>query len=534
MKMRVTSRGEDKKLHDNNNLKKQPLQFMEMEKEFFKNAEEKHLSPNLTNYVFKQLIYTQRGYGFNKAHTLSYSIILLQELNLSYKFPPIFWQAANLIVDSGSYNEVENDSTNYDKTAVAIANIISQGVNIELPDINDSDFGFKVDVENSSIRFGLKGINGVNTDIANTIIEMRPYASFEDVITKLYDSKIIKASQMIKLIKSGCFNCFGTKEDIMHQFIRDCIFSPIANLTLSQFNNCVELGVIPEELILAQQTVFFKKYVLKDSNCVHKVIIEGKKVPKKGYHDRIFVLDQNSQRFFKQHFDETCVTGVKGEHYTVSEKLFIKETDKLIQPLKDWFTKEEALKSYNDKVFTKVYTERVKTPEGHWSVETVNFYDGEHELAHVNSKNYGVVDFNALPEEPEPYDFYTRYINGEPKAVPKYKINRIFGTIIATDKNHRIVSLLTPTGLVNVKLNKGHYAFYSKRISADNPETGKSEILENSWLTRGNLLLVAGIRRGDIFQPLIYKDTIYNHTLSLITEIKPNGELITQSERIKV
>lgn len=66
MKMRATSRGEDKKLHDNNNLKKQPLQFMEMEKEFFKNAEEKHLSPNLTNYVFKQLICTQRGYGFRQ------------------------------------------------------------------------------------------------------------------------------------------------------------------------------------------------------------------------------------------------------------------------------------------------------------------------------------------------------------------------------------------------------------------------------------------------------------------------------------
>ena len=66
MKMRVTSRGEDKKLHDNNNLKKQPLQFMEMEKEFFKNAEKKNLSKNLINYVWKTLICTQRGYGFHQ------------------------------------------------------------------------------------------------------------------------------------------------------------------------------------------------------------------------------------------------------------------------------------------------------------------------------------------------------------------------------------------------------------------------------------------------------------------------------------
>ncbi len=454
-------------------------------------------------------------------------------MNLSYKFPAIFWQAANLIVDSGSYNEEENDSTNYDKTAVAIANIINQNVNIELPDINKSDFGFDVDVENSSIRFGLKGINGVNTDIANAIIENRPYSSFKDVILKLYESKIIKTSQMIKLIKSGCFNCFGNKEDIMKRFIREYIFSPISSLTLSQFNNCIDLGIIPEELILAQQTVFFKKYVLRDNNCIEKVIVTGKKLPKKGYHDRIFVLDQNSQRFFKEHFDDSCVTGVKGLYYTISEKLFTKEVDKLIQPLKDWFSSETALQLYNNKLFDRTYREKVKTRESHWDVETVNFYDHKHELDCIDPDEYGVVNFNTLPNEPEPYDFYTRYIDNEPKAIPKYKITRIFGTVIATDKPHRTVSLLTPTGLVNVKLSKGHFSFYSKQISVDNPNTGKSEIVEKSWLTRGNLLLIAGIRRGDIFQPLIYKDTIYKHTLSLITDIE-NGKLIIQNERKKV
>lgn len=41
--------------------KKQPKAFLELEKEFFENAKEKHLSEKLVNYVWYVLIYTQRG-----------------------------------------------------------------------------------------------------------------------------------------------------------------------------------------------------------------------------------------------------------------------------------------------------------------------------------------------------------------------------------------------------------------------------------------------------------------------------------------
>ena len=50
-------------------------------------------------------------------------MILLQELNLNYKWNPIYWQTANLIVDSGSLDNNSNDSTDYGKIGIAIANI---------------------------------------------------------------------------------------------------------------------------------------------------------------------------------------------------------------------------------------------------------------------------------------------------------------------------------------------------------------------------------------------------------------------------
>ncbi|MBQ2366684.1 MAG: hypothetical protein II296_00005, partial [Bacteroidaceae bacterium] len=144
--------------------KKSPKDFEKLQSEFLENAKEKQLSNKLINYVWYVLIFMQRGYGFNRSHCLAYSIIGLQELNLCYKYGTIYWSAANLIVDSGSYNETANDGTNYWKMATAIAEIKHEGTDVALPLINEADFGFKVDAQNNRIYFSLKAMNGIGTD----------------------------------------------------------------------------------------------------------------------------------------------------------------------------------------------------------------------------------------------------------------------------------------------------------------------------------------------------------------------------------
>ena len=85
------------------------------------------------------------------------------------------------------------------------------------------------------------------------------------------------------------------------------------------------------------------------------------------------------------------------------------------------------------------------------------------------------------------------------------------------------------------KFNKGHYAFYNKQISAKlDPNSDKKTVLERSWLSRGSKIVVAGIRRDDSFRPMIYKDTIYQHTVNKVQEIHLDGTLLLQSERTKV
>ena len=66
--------------------KKNPAAYEELQKEYFETVEKKGLSKNLCNYVWNVLVATSRGYGFNASHTLAYSLIALQEMNLAYKY----------------------------------------------------------------------------------------------------------------------------------------------------------------------------------------------------------------------------------------------------------------------------------------------------------------------------------------------------------------------------------------------------------------------------------------------------------------
>ena len=515
--------------------KKKPKDFNQLQKEFFENRDKKGLSKNLTNYVWNVLIMTQRGYGFNKSHTLAYSVCGLQELNLAYKYNIIYWNCANLIVDSGALDETENDSTDYGKIGIAIAKIQQEGVPVELPLVNEAEFGFKPDIPNDRIIFGLKGINGINTQISQAIIENRPYSSIEDFMAKIYDTGIVKKAGMLKLIKAGCFTELHSKDraETMRWFLKHYVFKPLESLTLNQFNRLVELKLIPGELEFAQKCVFFKRYVLSKDALFECYIDATKKMNKKGYHDRYFILDENSQPFFMANLSEESIIRINGDYFVISEKKFEKEIDKLIDPLKTWFSKPETLNLYNDVCFEELVKDEAKGDEAKWNMDALSFYQiGKNELQNVDEEKYGIVNFFELPDEPEPYSWYTRYIEGQPKQIPKYKISCIAGTVINADNNHHQITLSTKYGPVNVKVNKGKYAYYKKAVSVIGDD-GKKHTIENSWFKRGTLLRICGFKRDDQFWPLNYADTIYSHTINRITEVLPNGELALQFERSK-
>jgi len=516
--------------------KKNPKAFNKLEEEYLTTVKEKGLSQNLCKYVWYTLIYGLRGYGFPASHGLAYSMIGLQELNLYYHYNPIYWTCANLIVDSGSSDEnTENKSTNYGKIAIAVNTIKKTGVTIANPLINSAKFGYIPDIKNNRIIVGLKAINGIGDDIAQSLIVNAPYTSFQDFCIRMIDTKIVSNSQMIALIKAGCFLELDSVDRMktMSYYINTYLFSNTTKLTMSQFAKIQEFNLIPLKLQEIVKINNFKDYVLNEDGFIKTIIEPNKKIiPKCGYHDRCFSLDHNSQAFFQKHFSEESVIGIEKGFYLISEKKFLKELNLKLQPLRDWFEQEETLNLYNQAMFDNIFMEKVKSNNvNKWSMDVLTYYDNDHELKDINNQKYDIINFTEQPEIPEMYDSYSKYINGVRHIFPKKTIHRIAGTVISSDNNHAQITLLTVYGVINVKLNKGQYAYYGKRISKTDKSTGKKHVMDESWFKRGTLLLVCGYREEAIFRAYRYNDTVFTHTVNKIIEINKNHELIIINER---
>ena len=505
-----------------------------MKKMFFEHGKEIGTSENLLNYIWKEVIGKQLGYSFSKNHTFPYSCIGLQELNLGYHYPIIYWNTACLIINAGANEELDdNKSTQYGKIAKAIANFKQRSIIVDRPLINEAKFSFVPDEKNNRIIFSFKGLCGIGDDIARAIVEHQPYSSFEDFCKRMVDTKIIGTAKMIILIKAGCFNELDSPDrmETMKKFLSRNVFIPTDKLTMQQFNSALEYDIFPKEMETMIRIKNFKAYALHETFFLKNIIDEGKKVPKKGYHDRYFALDERGTEFLMEHFN-TCIVGTKEDGVIISEKLFNKEWDALIQPLKDYMALPETLQLYNQKKLDSTMESYASGSLEQWDMESLSYYPDRHELWNLNEPKYGVVDYNSLSETPKVYQYITRRIRGEIKHTPKFQIVRLAGTVLDSDNNKHLVTLLTNHGVVTCKYNKGQYSYYNKRISEQ--VLDKKKVLEESWFKRGTKIIICGYRRDDQFVVTKYAETVYTHTTNRIEEVYSDGTILAQTDRKKV
>lgn len=503
----------------------------DMKDMFFKHGKEIGTSENMLNYIWKEVVGKQLGYSFSKNHTLPYSAIGLQELNLAYHYPIIYWNTASLIVNAGADEDSENNqSTDYGKIATAIADMKARGIKVALPVINRAKFGFIPDEDHGEIIYSLKALCGIGDAVCDLIIKNQPYDSFEDFCVRLVDTKLIKDGQMIVLIKAGCFTELDdeNREVTMKKYIKRNMFTACEKLGMQQFNRLVELNIIPNHLHILVRIKNFKAYILQDKFLVKHIIHDNKKIPKAGYHDRAFKLDSISQPFFVEHFSQDSVIGVVGEYFVISEKTFKKEWESKMQPLRDWMAQKDILELYNEALFNTLYNEKASGSISKWEMDSLSFYHGQHELENIDEKYYNVVNFFEQPEQPIAYDSYKRTINGQEVEFPKYNIVRLAGTVLDKNNDRHAVTLLTKYGVVSLKFNKGQYGFYQKRIS----ENGA--IVDESWFKRGTKILVCGYRLDDVFRVCKYTDSIYKHSCMKIEEVTENDDLIITTDRKRV
>lgn len=539
--------------------------FKQCEEEFFKNAKEKKCSDKLVHYVWDVLLKVQRNYSFNKSHTLAYSLIALQEMNLAYKYPIIFWNCACLISDSGGAeiedinyefdeetdreiiwdsfdgvsmedfsddNEEEYDddddeeednktvttikkkkkakTNNYGKIASAIGKMKMSGIDVSPPDINKSTYTFSPDVENSLIRFGMSGIVKIGEDLVKKIIENRPYNSLDDFISKVKINK----PQMVNLIKAGAFDSFGDRIEIMRQYI-ESVSDIKKRITLQNMKMLIDFKLIPDEYDLQRRVYNFNKYL-------KKMKLDA----------TYYGLDNIALNFFDKHFDvDNLYSTDKTESglmikQTVWDKIYQKHMD-IIRPYVKSHN-EELLQSVNNALISQTWNKYCKGNISKWEMDAVSCYFHQHELEYVDELSYECNNFYSLPEEPEIDTIIT--IKG--KQIPLFKIRRIMGTVLDKNKMKKTITILTNSGVVNVRIFGDVFTHYDRQIS-EKDLSGKKHVIEKSWFSRGNKIIITGIRRESDFIAKKYSRTPY-HLVELIENINSDGSIKIRGERAEV
>ena len=208
------------------------------------------------------------------------------------------------------------------------------------------------------------------------------------------------------------------------------------------------------------------------------------------------------------------------------DNIYKKKMDKVRDYIKN--NQQELLDKINSKLIQDLWDKYCLGNISKWEMDSVSCYFHEHELSKVNLDEYNFADFYELPEEP----IIERWIPIKNSMVPILKIERIIGTVLDRDKSKRLVTLLTPSGVVTVKIFGAVFSEYDKQISQKGAD-GKKHVIEKSLFTRGNKIIVTGIRREDAFIAKKYSKTPF-HLVEQIVDILPNGEITVRHERAEV
>jgi DNA polymerase-3 subunit alpha len=432
-------------------------------------------SAAIMNYLWDVQVHRQLGYSFSQIHTTAYSLIALQEMNLNYFYPPIYWATACLTVNSGGADEENGGTTNYGKLSSAIGRIKTQGIKVKLPDINKARFSFTPDKDTNSIIYGLKGISDVGDDVINNIIANRPYKSFQDFVEKVNPTKV----QTLALIKAGCFDELEpiSRKELLYNYL-DTLIPRKTKLTLANVNGLINYNVLPKNKSKFIYLFNFNKYL---------------KLNKK---EDYYLLDERAYDYYNKNFDISLLVS-KGKKTYIPIKTWDNLYKDGMTELKEYITKnqDKLISKLHEAEIGEVWQQYCDGTISTWEMDSLGFYYHDHELAQVyhpefNFKNYFEMSSTPIPRE-------TKEVKGH--QIPIFDLEAICGTVVDKSSYKHTIVLLTPNGVVNVKCVAEHYSKYDKQISQINQETGRKEVIERSWFKRGTKLIVYGWRNGDQF-----------------------------------
>lgn len=505
--------------------KKKSEDVAELKEKFYSSVESHGNSINVANYVWEQCIKPQLAYSFSRNHVMPYSVEALQEMNLFYHYPPVYWNCATMIVNAGLANsttdneeDTSSKTTDYGKIAKSIYRAKDGGVIVKAPSINDSELIFSPHEQDNSILFGLGAISGINNDIVSQILSNRPYTSFTDFYNKnAYKGSLITKSKFIQLIKAGCFDEFEPDRRVV---MRQYFILSTPNVMSLAMNNIGQIKAakvpIPKSIIGPYN---FRKYVCN-------------KQFKYGNHPKfksktLYWLDQKALKYFENHCKSSMVEGIdywfEDDRWVIVDKSLEKLLAPSIETLKDYINTLEFLDKFNKARAKQSMIESVDGLDvNRWAFSSISFYPDEHELAHIDRERYNISLFNELPEEPK---FITKsYGKREWK---QFALAQIACVVIDKNDNHHMLTVLDiGNNVIQCKFNAEVYSFYKAQLS-ETDGSGNKIVMDKPWFRRGQTLILTGVRMGvDDFRVKCYRNSIYKHKVLRIDSINnATGEI---------
>ncbi len=230
-------------------------------KEILIKEEDKFISNCIKNGYSKEkskevydLILKFANYGFNKSHSVAYSMLSFKMAYLKCHYPNIF--ISRLLC-----NVIGNDY----KTKEYIGEARQLGITILKPSINYSNYEY--DIEKDKIRFSLAAIKGIGTVIAKEIVDERKkgnYVDFFDFIARTYNKGVNKKI-IESLIYADCFNEFGYNHRTLIENIDSAInYAELAkslDVSLIEKPNIEELEDYDSKLLQQKEIEVFGFYL---------------------------------------------------------------------------------------------------------------------------------------------------------------------------------------------------------------------------------------------------------------------------------
>ena len=155
------------------------------------------------------------GYGFNKAHAVSYAYIAYWTAYFKANNPTEYITA---VLDSAAGNP--------EKVGEAVREATRLGITVKPPSINYSHAGFTIERDsdgNDAIRFGLAAVKNVGAAAVDPIVEAREAAGlFKDIedICRRVDARSLNRRTLESLIRVGAFDQLGGRGNLLESVDR--------------------------------------------------------------------------------------------------------------------------------------------------------------------------------------------------------------------------------------------------------------------------------------------------------------------------